>query len=90
MAGSGQDQRLVLFGCNWLTFRHGFARGTPDYITQFVKLDEIVCLTAQFIGNHRRLAADRGHDRHPDTFALKAFNQGAEIAITREENDVAT
>ncbi len=29
-----------------------------DHVTQFVKLDEIVGLSAQFVRNHRRLRAD--------------------------------
>src|SRR6478752_1412457 len=47
-----------------------------------LQLDEIgedVGLAAQLVGDHRRLAGDRGHDSDADAAALHGFDQRAEI-----------
>ena len=67
-------QPFVLIG-------HDFARRASDHVLEFVQFDEVVGLTAQIIGNHRRLAADGRYHRHAHALALQAFDQRAEIAI---------
>ena len=55
---------------------------------ELVELDELVRLTPQFVGNHRRLGPDRGHDGCAHAFALHSFDQRAEVAVAGEQNHV--
>src|ERR1700730_14512530 len=55
---------------------------------QFHQVGKDVGLPAQLVGNHRRLAGYRGNDGNPDAAALHGLNQGAEIAIAREQHDL--
>ena len=44
-------------------------------LAQLFQIDEMIRLTAQFIGNHRRLAANGGDDRYPLALALQVIHQ---------------
>ena len=50
--------------------RTRFARRATDDFAQFVQFDEIVGLAAQFVGDHRRLAADGRDDRDANPLTL--------------------
>ena len=65
-----------------------FAHRPTYHIPETFQLDKVICLAAKFIGNHRRLAANRRHNGHAYPLALQAFNQGPKISIPREQNDV--
>ena len=45
------------------------ARRASDHFFQLVKLDEAVGLTAELVGDHRRLRTDRRDDGHPHALA---------------------
>ena len=44
-------------------------------------IDEDVRLTTQFVGDHRRMAGDRGYNGDVDATTLHGFDQVAEIAV---------
>ena len=63
-----------------------FGLPTGEFRRDIHKLDKMVGLPAQFIGHHRRAAADGGNDRYPDPAALHGFHQPAEIGVTRKQD----
>ena len=50
-------------------------------VSQCIEIYEVICLTAQVIGNHGRLCCKCGDNTHLTTFALDGSNEGAEITI---------
>ena len=61
----------------------GIAR---DQGREFGELDEIVGLSAQLIGHHRRRRLDGADDRDPQTAALHGLDQPAEVAVAGEQD----
>ena len=51
-----------------------------DEILELGEIHEKICLTAQFVGDHRRLRTNRADNRHPDTTPLQRLVTRAEIA----------
>jgi hypothetical protein len=51
---------------------------------QFDQIGEDIGLAPQLVGDHRRLARDRGDHGHPDAAALHRFDQRAEIAVASQ------
>ena len=81
--------RLPLrLGGDLLALDARLARRTTDDVAQLVQFDEIVGLAAQFVGDHRRLAADGRDHRDAHALSLQAFHQRAEIAVAGEQHDV--
>ena len=59
-------------------------RIAADFWRELRKIDEIIGLTTQFVGNHGRLRHIRRNHRYADTLALNRFDKGAEIAVSRK------
>ena len=55
---------------------------------QFHQIGEDVCLAAQFVGYHRRLARNRGDHGDADAAALHRLDQRAEIAVAGKQHDL--
>jgi hypothetical protein len=86
MGAPGARRRGFGAGESRLARLAGVARRPPDDLAQFLELDEVVSLAAQFVGDHRRLAADRRDHRHPNAGALERLDQRLEVAIAREQH----
>src|SRR5690606_26388804 len=52
------------------------------------QVDEMVCLTAQIVRNHRGLRGHGRDDGHLAPPSLKGFDESAEVAVTRENHVV--
>jgi len=52
-----------------------------EFRLQVNQIDEDVRLATQFVGDHRRMAGDRGYDGDVDATTLHGFDQAAEIAV---------
>jgi hypothetical protein len=64
-----------------LAGRRTFGRVATELGLQLHEVGEDVGLAPQLIGDHRRLARNRGNHRDPDTAALYRLDQRAEIAV---------
>ena len=71
----------------YLIIQARLAGRAANHVAQLIKFDEVVALAAQLIRNHRRVAADGRDDRDPHALPLQAFDQRAEIAVTRKNDD---
>ena len=63
-----------------------FGRVAAELGLQLDEVGEDVGLAAQLVGDHRRLAGDRGNHGDPHAAALNGLDQGAEVAVTREQH----
>ena len=61
--------------------RRGLA---ADSRLQINEVNELIRLTAEFVGNHRGLALERGYDTDAFAAVLQRLNQTAEIADAGE------
>src|SRR5580704_14324963 len=68
--------------------RRALRRAARDQRRQLGKLDEVVGLTAQLVGYHRRRGLDGANDRDAQSAALHGLDQAAEIAVAREQDHV--
>src|ERR1700686_4540877 len=71
------------FARNW-----ALERVAADSGLQIRQIGEYVRLAAKFIGNHWRLAGNRGDHRNANTTSLHGFYQRAKISVAGEKHDV--
>src|SRR5882757_6420576 len=76
--GALQELRRVMTG---FAGGRAFRRIASELGLQLHQIGEDIRLPAQLIGDHRRLARDRGDDGDADAAALHRFDQRAEIAV---------
>jgi hypothetical protein len=58
---------------------------TADLRPQFDEVNKCISLSPQLVGDHWRLAFDRGYHGDVDPAALQGFDQGTKIAIARNK-----
>ena len=61
--------------------RQALGRVAADLGLQFDEVGEHVGLTAQFVGDHRRLGRNRRDDGNADAAALHGFDERAEVTV---------
>src|SRR5262249_36482340 len=59
-----------------------------DARREILELDEIICLPAQIVGDHRRRRADRRNDRYAYAFALHRLDEPPEVPVARKQDRV--
>jgi hypothetical protein len=85
---------VVLAGPPDMSLRNAAARCRPlggiaaDPRLQVRQIDECIGLTPQVIGNHRRLARNRGDDGDTNTTALNRRDQRPEISVAGKQYDL--
>src|SRR5262245_47128934 len=52
------------------------------------EVDEMIRLAAELVGDHRRLGRQRRDDAHFAALALYGLDQGAEVAVAGEEDEM--
>ena len=70
------------------SFRAGCLDRPSDVICEIDKIDELICLPAQFIGNHRGVGSESRHYGDAGAVLLQGSYQRFEVAIPREQHHV--
>src|SRR5690606_31775719 len=79
---------FVVVGFRFLPAGRALAGLTPYFVLEREQVNEVVSLTAKFVGNHRRLGGKRRNDRDLAALALQRVDQRAEVSVAREDDIV--